>query len=286
MNSGDIAPRSSSDTNKSAQKAHSKSGECPVTGVVNRVKVPNENERMAVLGDPSIKTVMVSIESVRKLVTLHSETAKTYFRDDQTIITTTTTHDDNLKKLDWVEELDLVRRFGPDYHIPTEYSVYQTMSEAQQKQAIDDCMEGTEWFAKRLGNHAIEVLVQAKGWLQCHFERCQPTMERLGTDFVVFYATGYGSRVYELKEDLKTLISELKPSGILVIGKQSVRFLRKAPPEIVGAAGFRWQRKSGLVKDGHDPRKHEVWKKEVEEHLSCGQSIIDSFNPIKVKQHG
>lgn len=262
------------------------SDEYPVTGIVNRVKVPNVNVRDAVLSDLSIENVMLSIDSVRKLVRHHDETAGTYFRDDQTVITTTTTHDDTLRELEWATELELIRRFGPDYHIPTEYSVYQTMSSSQQVEAIDDCMEGTEWMVDRLENHSTEVLLQAKGWLPRHFERCQPTMERLETNFVVFYATGYKNRVDELKHDLKMLISKMKPNGILLIGKQSTRFLDQAVPEVVSAAGGRWRRKSGLAYEVHNPRKHRNWKMKREKELSTGQAILNSYGSIKVNADG
>lgn len=261
--------------------------ECPVKGVVNRVKVPDVNERKAVLNDPSIETVMLSIDSARKLVCHHGETARTYFRDDQTVITTTTVHDDILKELDWSKELEIVRQFGPDYHIPTEYSVYQSsMSPIEQALAISDCMDGTEWFAKRLENHATSVLMQAKGWLPWHYELCRPTMKRLGTEFLVFYAAGYKARVYEPIADLKTLISVLNPSGILIIGKQSTRFLRKVTPEVVAAAGGRWRRKSGLVENDHKSENHRRWKARVEKYLGSGQAIIDSYSLTKVKENG
>jgi len=259
----------------------------PVSGIVNRVKVPNVNVRRAVVSDASIDTVMLSIDSARKLVNLHRETANTYFREDQTVITTTTVHDDTLKELGWLEELDIVRRFGPDYHIPTEYSVYHSsMSSQEQEDAITDCMEGTEWFAKRLENHSTVVLVQAKGWLPWHFELCQLTMERLGVDFLVFYATGYKARIDELNRDLESLISVLQPSGILIIGKQSTRFLSQAPPEIVAAAGGRWRGKSGLEENGHDSTKHKNWKTDVEQDLGSGQATLSSYGSIKVKKNG
>lgn len=258
----------------------------PVTGIVNRVKVPNTHEWRAVVTDPSIKTVMLPIDSARKLVELHSETARTYFRDDQTVITTTTIHDDILRKLDWGYELEIVRQFGPDYHIPTEYSVYQSMTRSEQAQAITDCMDGTEWFSTRLENHSTTVLLQAKGWLPWHYERCRPTMKRLDKDFLVFYAAGYEGRVYELKEDLEALVSVLKPSGILVIGQQSVRFLSKTLPEVVAAAGCRWRRQSGLEEDGHDPQQHKRWKGKVEQYLATGQAILSSYEIPQVKENG
>lgn len=287
MSSGEAATGTNSDATKSLGKGKPGfSQEYPITGVINRVKVPDVKEQDAVLSDPSIETVMLSIDSVRRLVRHHDETAGTYFRDDQKVITTTTTHDDTLRKLEWATELDLVRRFGPDYHIPTEYSVYQSMSRSQQAEAIDDCMEGTEWMADMLENHSIEVLMQAKGWLPWQFKRCLPTMRRLDTDFVVFYATGYKNRVYELKDDLNTLVSEMKPSGILLIGKQSVRFLSRAIPEVVGAAGGRWRWESGLVGEGHDPKEHSKWKMRVEKKLSCGQAILDSYDSTEVNEDG
>lgn len=287
MSSGEATVGSSSDAVKPLGKAKPGiSREYPVMGVVNRVKVPNVNERDAVLSDPSIETVMLSIDSVRRLIHYHEETAGTYFRDNQTVITATTTHDDTLRRLDWTAELDLVRRFGPDYHIPTEYSVYQTMSRSQQTEAIDDCMEGTEWMANMLTNHSTEVLVQAKGWLPWQFKRCLPTMKKLDTDFIVFYATGYKNRVYELKDDLNTLVSEMNPSGILLIGKQSVRFLSKAIPEVVSVAGGRWRWKSGLVGEGHDPKAHSNWKSSVEKELSCGQAVLDSYDSTEVNADG
>ena len=287
MSSGETVPSTRSESTE--QPEYGKPGfsdEYPVTGVVNRVKVPDVNERDAVLSDLSIKNVMLSIDSARKLVHHHDETAGTYFRDDQTVITTTTTHDDTLRELEWTRELDLVRRFGPDYHIPTEYSVYQAMSCSQQAEAIDDCMEGTEWMSDRLKNHSTEVLLQAKGWLPQHFERCLPTMKRLGTKFVVFYATGYKNRVYELKQDLNTLISKMKPSGILLIGKQSTRFLGQAIPEVVSAAGGRWRWKSGLAGEGHNSKKHKNWKMRVEKELSSGQAILNSYGSTEVNADG
>jgi hypothetical protein len=258
-----------------------------VTGVVDRVKVPNVIERDVVRSDQSIETVMLSIECARRLVTLHGETAATYFRDDQTVITTTTTNDSILKELDWVEELEIVRRFGPDYHIPTEYSVYkETMSLGEQGQAIADCMRGTEWVAERLGNHSTDVFVQAKGWLPWHFEMCRPTMRRLETDFVVFYATGYEARVAEPVQDLETLVSVLNPSGVLVIGQQSVRFLSQTTPEVVAAAGYRWRKESGLEDGRHEPQMHKSWKRGVEQELDAGQTILSSFSSTTVKEHG
>lgn len=288
MSFGDPSGDTRSDaTTPAGQRARGTSDEQPVSGVVNRVKVPSTNEREAVVNDPSIETVMLSIDSARKLVDLHGETARTYFRDDQTVITTTTVHDDILKELDWLKELDIVRRFGPDYHIPTEYSVYQSsMSSLEQAQAICDCMAGTEWFAKRLQNHATGVLMQAKGWLPWHYELCQPTMERLGTDFLVFYAACYKNRVYDPKADLEALVSVLKPSGILVIGQQSTRFLRRVPPEVVAAAGGRWRRMSGLEEEGHEPTRHRQWKGNVEQYLGAGQAMLSSYSSTKVKENG
>lgn len=288
MNSGDQSVDTHSSTITATESDRKNlSDKHLVSGVVNRVKVPDTNERRVVLTDPSIETIMLPIDCVRRLVNHHGETARRYFRDDQTIITTTTAHDDTLKELDWMEELDIVRRFGPDYHIPTEYSVYESsMSPLEQERAIADCMDGTEWFAKRLENHTTSVLLQAKGWLPWHYELCRPTMKHLDTDFLVFYAAGYQARVYELKADLDALISVLKPSGILLIGKQSTRFLSKAAPEIVAAAGARWRRKSGLVEAEHKPEKHSHWKAEVEKHLGTGQAIIDSYISTKVKENG
>lgn len=286
MSSGEAGVHTRSESTEPVHQTESRIGdEWPVSGVVNRLTVPNVTEWVAVVSDRSIETVMVSIDSARRLVDLHNETARTYFRDDQTVITTTTIHDDTLKELDWIEELDTVRRFGPDYHIPTEYSVYRTMTDAQQEQAIDDCLQGTEWMAKRLENHSIEVLVQAKGWLAWHFERCRSTLECLGTNFVVFYATGYENRVDALVEDLKTLISGLKPSGILLIGK-SLRFLRRAPPEVVAVAGGRWRRESGLSINGHSPEKHADWKKKMESELSSGQALLTSYGSNEVNKDG
>lgn len=287
MSSGDVATGTNSNATEPQAKARPKfSDEYPVTGLVNRAKVPNKNERDAVLSDSSIETVMVSVDAARRLVQHHDETARTYFRDDQTVITTTTMHDDTLRKLEWDTELTLVRRFGPDYHIPTEYSVYQTMSRSQQETAIDNCMEGTAWMAEMLTNHSTDVLVQAKGWLPWQFERCLPTMQQLETDYVVYYATGYKGRVYELRDDLNTLISTLNPSGILLIGKQSVRFLSRAVPEVVSAAGGRWRRECGLAGDGHEADEHRVWKRSVEQELACGQAILDSYDSTQVTNDG
>lgn len=275
MSSGETdAPIAVGSDVRAATATHSGS---QVTGCINRVQAPHRPQHIAVLSDPSIEKVMLSIDSVRKLVRNHDETARTYFRPDQTVITTTTTDDAILKALDWETELDLIRRFGPDYHIPTEYSVYASMTPKQQAQAIDDCMAGTEWMAHRLSNHDTTVLVQAKGWQPWHLARCKPTLERLNTRFVVFYATCYGHRIWELVADIRTVVTELSPRGIMVIGAQSPRFLSRAPPEVVAAAGCRWLHQSGYVDDGHRIEKHEQFRDRVETNLGSGQAMLNTY---------
>lgn len=286
MSSGDSPRDRSIDTISASYRSSGDAGEHPVSGVVNRVKVPNANIREVVVNDPSIDSVMLSIESARRLVDLRKETARTYFREDQTVITTTTTHDNILRELSWRDELDIIRQFSPDYHIPTEYSVYDTMSSSEQRTAIKDCMEGTEWMAKRLENHTTSVLLQAKGWRPWHYELCRETMNRLQTGFLVFYAAGYEGRVYEPKEHLENLISVLDPSGVFIIGKQSPRFLSKVPPKIVAAAGRRWRRKSRLEDGSHSPLKHISWKAGVEEDLGTGQTMLSSYASTTVKENG
>ena len=247
-------------------------------GLVNRVKLPDQNRAQHILSDQSITKVMLNIDSVRKLLD-NGETGDSYFRDDQTVISTSFLPDQKLAELQWREELEYVREFAPDLHIPTDYSAYEEgMNDEEQIQAVKDCLEGTKWFDSQLTNHQTSVLVQANGWRREHFELCKSTMGELDTQCCVFYASEYGPRVEQAVKDINRLTAVINPEAVIVVGKQSSRTLKRLPPEVTTVASASWSEKSGIrAGDGHSSRMHVEWKNRVESELANGQSLLNTW---------
>lgn len=282
MSSGEQIPDTSSHGDNQSSSATES-----ISGVVHRLNLPNQNERAAAISDSAIETVMLSVDSVRKLVDIHDTTARAHFGDELTVITSSIMRDDLLEELTWERELELVTEFGPDFHLPTEYSVYNTMTKWKQERGIRDCMQGTEWFADQLAGYDTKVLVQAKGWLPWHFELCRKTMDRIDTDVVAYYCSEYKQRDSALNQAVRYLIKTLAPSQILLIGNQSERYLRKAPPQVTAAAGRRWRKKSGLFSNGtHNQAEHAHWHNSISGELARGQSMLSTFDTNKVNIHG
>lgn len=243
-----------------------------IRGVVARAERHEKHQAFFGPSNSTANLVTYSIEDAGRDVD-DGLRAADRFGADTTVITTTTIHDDDLRQLSWKRELEIVRSYQPDFHIPTEYSVYERMSIPKQERSIRDCLEGTEWMAHQLRDSPIQVLVQLKGWKKWHFQLSKHTLDALNADFGVFYGTYYPS-ITELVEDVKRAIEVTGVSKILLLGRQSPNQLKRFPPEVVAAEGRRWARKLRI--SGFLEANFETFKEPIEAELGSGQSTLGS----------
>jgi hypothetical protein len=219
-------------------------------------------------------------------------TASDRFGESTAVITTTTVKDYHLRALTWKDELEIVRAYQPDYHIPTEYSVYEdTMGAAEQEKAIRDCMEGTEWMARKLAGEHTQVLVQAKGWEKWHFEICLQTLRKLRRQTIVFYGSGYagpgvGNQLHRLLRDTRRAINVMGAEKVLLIGRQSPRELSKFPPQVVAAAGLRWFRELSDDAGEVTEEQYRMFDQQVRSRLGGGQAMLNQFMYTGVQTDG
>lgn len=191
---------------------------------------------------PCQLTVLLRITDVKTLVN-KGETAASYFDADTTVITTTTVNDRILAELDWNEELELIKQFQPDFHIPCDYPVYKEDDPDRRREHVWACLKGMLWMAETLAGTKTRIIPLLKGETPAERRLCYQVFQYYGVRYCVFYGTQYFTGnlgFYQLLEDLRAVVSEAPHLRILLIGLQAPHRLEQMPPQIVAAAGQRW----------------------------------------------
>jgi hypothetical protein len=190
---------------------------------------------------PRQLTVLLRITHVKTLVK-KGETADSYFGEHVTVITTTTINDRLLSNLNWVDELDLIRQFHPDFHIPCDYPVYKDNDPLLRRKHVLKCLKGTIWMANNLYGTKTRVIPLLKGETPHERELCYQVFQYLDTRYCAFYGTQYFTAnigFYQLLEDLRTVVSESPHLQLMLIGLQAPHRLEQLPPQIVGRVAKR-----------------------------------------------
>lgn len=221
-------------------------------GFVPRVEPQPKHRRFVEEVRPH--TVMMKIHHARRLAR-QGETAQTYFPDGVTVITTTTIRDATLFLMSWTDELDILTQFQPDYHIPTDYSAYESLEADKRRYRIGRCLSGFQWMRDvlRRDAHAFEgnpptLIPLLKGANQAEYRWCLQQYERADIRLVAVYAVQYftaGShaRHYKLKADLEEMATASdKPIRFMIIGGAGPKLTDQYRPEVVTAAGqYQWR---------------------------------------------
>ncbi len=215
------------------------------TGAVARVEAQQSHRDFVRAVEPEY--VMMKITHARRLMK-NGETFASYFGEEPTVITTTTVPDNKLNLLRWEDELEIIRETEPDFHIPTDYSIYaEEMDEEEQLEAVVGCMEGTEWMHNRIADSDIELIPLVKGLTKNQREVCYSVFDELGYDRCAFYATQYftasGLKTGDLIGDIEQVVVEHGPE-MLIIGLLSPNYAKRLPMNVQAVAGqSRWRRR-------------------------------------------
>ncbi|WP_146047435.1 hypothetical protein [Haloferax marisrubri] len=209
---------------------------------------PQSAHQRFLQGIPQETKVLLRISDANTLLN-RSETASTYYGDETTVITTTTVQDKYLSELTWERELELIKEFEPDYHIPCDYPVYKHDKEDQRRGHVRNCLEGTLWVGQHLSDVKTRIIPLVKGETPSERGLCYRVFDEINAEYVAVYGTQYflsGKGFSPLLETLQAIASEASHLKIMLIGLQSPRLLEQAPPQVVAAAGQRWIRQVQL----------------------------------------
>jgi len=205
--------------------------------------------------------VVMRITHARRLMQDDTTFAE-YYPDSVDVITTTTVPDNKLNLLGWnrddedlerYSELDILRAVEPDYHVPTDYTIYEEMDAAEQREAVQYCVEGTRYMHEQTEDMDLTLLPLVKGRTREHREQFYDLFDDLGVEYVSFYATQYytggrGVQQNDLVADVEKVTAEYDPE-LFVMGALSPRTLRRFPTNVVAASGLNQWRKRCAPRD-------------------------------------
>lgn len=183
------------------------------------------------------------------------ETADSWFPDATEVITTTNIVDDRNVMIPFENnghrdgEVDIVRKFGPDYHIPADRADYQDFSDDLRYEKVKECMLGTIAMHDIIEEEGLDtqVIPFIKTGTPQERELCYRTIDRLGLDFGAVYCNRYfngpgGIHIDELLDDLDLLAAESQEIldtqlRFLTVSLLSPNVLSRATDAVVAASG-------------------------------------------------
>lgn len=215
-------------------------------GPVPQVEASDVHRAFVRAAEPN--TILVPIIEARKLVN-KNETAASFYGDEPTVITTTTIRDEHLRWITPVDELQIVRDFGADGHVPSDRSVYEDQSTDEQLERILRYLEGVIWFSEarqdetEAGNGTgadLSLVPLVKGLHRSEREVAYRVYDDLDIGQYSFYGGQYfsgGAGPMELVQDIREVAAEID-RPLFVIGLLSPTYLRRLPDTVVAASGL------------------------------------------------
>jgi hypothetical protein len=191
---------------------------------------------------PSLNAVMVKINHARALVNKGID-ADNYAGEDRTVITTTTIMDEKLEDLSWIEELNIVEKFNPDYHIAVDCPTYQEHSKGQRIYNLRLYLQGLIWMEENLDS--VKILPLIKGETKDERQLTKQVLDFFDYEHAAFYVTQYlsvGEKHYKVIGEINRIANEFSDKKILVMGLQAPRYLQKYASNVVAVSGQRWRK--------------------------------------------
>jgi len=222
----------------------------PVTlprGIVPRVEA---NDRHAEFVDTVVPPyVLLKITHAEQLAN-QGETAQSYFGSVPTVITTTTVRDEYLETLTYQDEVDILRQFEPDIHLPADEPTYHSQSPQTRKQRIQTSLSGYITVDRLLDEYAADfdtgrpaILPLIKGCTIEEYQMCFTVFRQLNAPMAVLYGVQYFTtgepRIDEFVETVETAAA-VAPATIdlFIIGGLGPTLTSQYPDCVTATAGF------------------------------------------------
>jgi len=224
--------------------------DAPVTGAVPVIENQQAHRDFVAAVDPD--ALLVPFIHARQIANAGQSMAEwlpeSVDRESVTVITSMTVSDDDLARISWEREVDVISRFRPDYHVPADYPVYGDDPPEQRLENSMQCAVGTEWVAERLPDD-VGVIPLIKGATPRERRVCELQARYLRAEMIAVYGGQYfgaggGGGRSRLIEDLEAINRETDCMPTLVIGSLSPWVLKETPKNVVAGAGLNAWRKA------------------------------------------
>ena len=244
------------------------------TGAVANVELQKSHDAFVRAVEPSY--VIMKITHARRLLKRGTDFTE-HYPDSVNVITTTTVTDNQLNLIGWerdddhltentYSELDIIKETKPDYHIPSDYSVYDDMTLEEQQEAVAYCIEGTKWFYERIEEEGLDVdlIPLMKGRNRNQREAFYEMYDDLGVDYVSYYATQYftggaGANIKDLRSDVDKLATEYD-CDIFLLGLLGAKTLATMNTSVVAGSGLNQWRKACTPRTSSDSEMISEWE--------------------------
>ena len=245
--------------------------DAPVVGAIPTVEMHRTHRAFVEAAAPD--AVVVPFVRARQCVKRGDSAAdwlpESVDREGVTVITTMTVSDDDLARISWQREVDVIEAFDPDYHVPADYPVYGDDPVDQRVENCMQCAVGTEWVSDRLPDD-VGIIPLIKGTTPDERAICERQAAHLGADMVAVYGGQYfgaggGGGRKRLVEDLQAINVETGSMPTLVIGSLSPWVLKETPPNVVAGAGLR------------------AWREAVEPRSSTPEDMRRRFDELSAE---
>lgn len=188
----------------------------------------------------------------------NNETADTWFPDETQVITSTNIIDERNVTIPLEHnghrrgEIDIVREFGPDFHIPADRSDYITYSDEYRYEKTKECMVGTVAIANHIADEGLDTKIIPLVKTATPEERtlCYQTISQLGLDYAAVYCNQYfndgrGLLIDELQHDLELIANESEDKvesadptlQLFTISCLSPNLLAEVPDAVIAGSG-------------------------------------------------
>ncbi len=210
---------------------------------------------------------LTKITSARQLLK-RGETAESYFPAETDVITTTTIPDEKLNLLPWDKELEIVEEFGPEYHVPTDYSNYEEQPEADREENVKKCMEGTVWMARQVREQGLDITLiplvkgcNPKEWAICYevLDQCEYEFPMISFFATQYFTGGAGIRIGELLDDVREIATK-QHRAIMLIGLLSPNYLQRMPATVCAGTGLNQWRTDITPRQQTGEEMRTVWE--------------------------
>ena len=188
-----------------------------------------------------ITVVMLNLDFAERLLSLGLDS--TCFGSNIETITTSTIHDDKLPRFHTIKEAEIVRDFGPTWHVPCDRPIYFTQSPKERSWYLQNQLQATLELNRLLADSGICIIPLLKGVNHDELAHCHSVFKSEGLEYFAYYAAQYfggsrGNRRRQLITDIRAMVTNLNIDYLMIIGIQAPSILHYMPPEVKAFAGL------------------------------------------------
>ena len=240
---------------------------CPV-GNIHRIE-GKQAEVEFIRRQEDIRFVMLNIDSAKNMLSAGMDAS--HFGPRVRVITTSTIHDNRLPYFYTAKEAEVVRNFGPTWHVPCDRPIYSLQEPKERLWYLKNQIESTIEMKHLLAGTETRMIPLLK-WitpdelLLCYDSLVRHEFEEFSYYSVQYFGRSRGNNRRQLIADVRQMITLLEIDYLLLIGLQSEALIRYLPKQVRAYASL------NLVRE-------EFWRQKSSESSSGGRALSKGRMP-------